>query len=1084
MEGGWAIERKVITALFCDVVGSTELAERLDPEDVDRMMRTYHALARRRIESHGGSVEKFIGDAVVGVFGAPTVREDDAARAVRAALTIIGDLEASGLGLEMRIGIHTGEAVVRVGEDRQPEEGFATGDILNTAARLQAIANPGEIVAGDPTYRMAAREFEWEDLGPVALKGKSLPVQVWRPVRPRVEAAPSTDEATPFLGRDAELSVLLQAFEDAVRAPKVELVTIVAEAGMGKSRLIRELGRRVLARGGVTWRKGRSLPYGDGISFWALGEIVKTEAGVLETDDQQTLATKLDSAIREPDLAVHAWFRDRLAPLVGLRTDALAATQEEAFSAWTRFLVSLAADGPFVLVFEDVHWADPAMVAFLLQLADLTTPVPILLVVTARPELADRHPAWLERASSGTVQLASLADDAIRALVEGTLEGGSPTLIETVLERAAGSPLYAEQLAALIRERGISATDETLDASAIPSTVQALLAARIDALPRELKPALLDASVIGRVFWSGAIDALEAQEPGVVAPNLDALARRELTRSVDPSSMLGEAEYAFWHALLRDVAYSFLPRAARLAKHRTAAAWITQRAGSGLADLAEIVADHLRRALDLASTLGAEDEVPSIGSDLASALMAAADHTARMDPERAIDQFRQALELLGQADLRRPAALVALSRALSARVRPADAASALEEAVEAYRAAGDELAAAETSVEFARVLRNAGRGAQAEAVIDAIRPYLEAHPGSGLVDLYQDDAVNAAAHNDVGRVIEFASRSLTLAASLGLPTPYRALALRGQTREHLGDPRGIDEFHEATELAVSAGDTRFALVAMANRAGTLDHAGKALEAFDEATALAARFGLVDRTTRALRLDTLALAGRWDEVIEESPALLADAAFGGDAYSTFMARMTLADVKLGRGEVNDPLDDLMDAAAAIGFARYVPAGLVAVIAVERGEHERARQILVEAVGLVGDGERLSNLNDNIDAAIRLGDLGLAQQLLAKGGRELEPSEGHQGNRLARATLLEAEGNAAGAAAKYQVSAAWFSEFGWLQMQARALAGLGRCRIKLGDSAGGVQALRQARDIASYLRSPPLLASIDRAISQGR
>jgi class 3 adenylate cyclase/tetratricopeptide (TPR) repeat protein len=1077
-----AIERKVITALFCDVVGSTELAERLDPEDVDRLMGTYHALARRRIESHGGSVEKFIGDAVVGVFGAPTVREDDAARAVRAAVSIVRDLEASELGLQVRIGIQTGEAVVRVGTERQPEEGFATGDILNTAARLQGVASPGGIAVGDPTYRMTAGEFEWEDLGPVALKGKALPVQVWRPVRPRAEGLPSTDEATPFLGRDAELSVLLEAFERAVGAPRVELVTVLAEPGMGKSRLVRELGRRILASGGATWRKGRSLPYGDGISFWALGEIVKAEAGILETDDQPTLETKLDAALREPDPALHAWFRDRLAPLVGLRTDAVAATQEEAFSAWTRFLLSLAADGPAVLVFEDLHWADPAMVAFLSQLADITAAVPILLVVTARPEVADRHPEWLPRASRGTiVQLVSLGDDAIRTLVEGTLEGASPALIETVLDRAAGSPLYAEQLAALIRERGLSATDETLDASAIPATVQALLAARIDALPRELKPVLLDASVIGRVFWSGAVCALEDQEPDAVAPTLDGLAQRELTRPQEPSSMLGEAEYAFWHALLRDVAYSFLPRAARLAKHRTAAAWITERAGIGLTDLAEIVTDHLRRALDLAVALGAADEVPSIRSDLASALVAAADHTARIDPERAIGQLQAALELLGEGDPRRPAALMALGRALAARVRTADAASAMEAAVEAYRAAGNELAAAGSSIPLARTLRNAGRAAGAQAVIDAVRPYLEAHPGPGLVDLYQDDAYTAGSRGDLDRIIEYATKALALATSLGLPKPYRALAMLGETREHLHDPRGIDDVHEAVDLAVAAGDTRFAYSALGNRASGLDDMGKALVAFDEAIALGDRFGLVDRQTRALRLDTLALAGRWDSVIDESPALLADAAAHGDAYTAFMVRMTVGVVHLGRGDVADPLGDLMDAARDIGFSRSLPGGLVARIAVERGEPERARQILLDTLAGVGEGGLLTNLGENVEAAFGIGEIDLMRQLLAKGRPEREPSEGNQISRLSRAMLLEAEGDTAAAAAKYEVSADWFGEFGWLQLQAQALVGLGRCRIKLGDADAGLTALDHARKIATFLESPPLLASIDRAMS---
>ncbi|MEA2549307.1 MAG: hypothetical protein QOE42_1905, partial [Chloroflexota bacterium] len=775
-----AIERKVITALFCDVVGSTELGERLDPEDIDRLLSTYHRLARHRIEANGGVVEKFIGDAVVGVFGAPSVHEDDPARAIRSALSIVRDLEASHLDLEVRIGIQTGEAVVRVGDERTAEEGLATGDILNTAARLQNVAVPGGIAVGDPTYRLTAREFEWEDLGQVPLKGKAQPVQTWRPLRESHEGgAPRANEATPFLGRETELANLIRAFERAAARPGIELVAILAEPGLGKSRLVRELGRHVLATGNATWHKGRCLPYGDGISFWALGEIVKSHAGILETDDQPTLRAKLEAAITEPDPAIRAWIHERLAPLAGLHTDAAPAPQEEAFSAWTRFATSLAKNGPTILVIEDLHWADPALVSFLIQLADNPEPVPLLLVVTARPEVSDRHPEWLVRAGRSTVvQLASLDDGAIRNLVEQAITGASETLLATVLERAAGSPLYAEQLAALVRERSLTAADMTLDESAIPPTIQALLAARIDALPRELKPALLDASVIGRVFWSGAVATLEDSEPAPIAATLEALARRELTRELMPSTMAGEAEYSFWHALLRDVAYSFLPRGARLAKHRAAAAWITEQAGSGLTDLAEIVADHLRRALDLAVAMGSEDEIPAMRSDLATALIAAGEHTRQVEPARAIGQLRSALELIAVDDARRPRVLAQLAEALIARSEFLEGSATLEAAAQAFRDNGDDLGAASLAFRQASAYRNIGDQPMAIAVVDAARPILEASPGQGLVDLHIEESIQAAYRDDHPGAVTAANAALALAASFGLPRPYRALAQR------------------------------------------------------------------------------------------------------------------------------------------------------------------------------------------------------------------------------------------------------------------------------------------------------------------
>ena len=1083
MEGApRAIERKVITALFCDVVGSTELGERLDPEDIDRLLGTYHRLARHRIEANGGVVEKFIGDAVVGVFGAPKVHEDDPARAIRSALSIVRDLEASQLDLQVRIGIQTGEAVVRVGDERTAEEGLATGDILNTAARLQNVAVPGGIAVGDSTYRLTAREFEWEDLGAVTLKGKAQPVQTWRPLRESHEVASSAIEATPFLGRESELARLIATFERAAGRPGIELVTIVAEPGLGKSRLVRELGRHVLATGTATWHKGRSLPYGEGISFWALGEIVKSHAGILETDDEPTLGAKLDAAITESDPATRAWIRERLAPLVGLHTDAAPPPQDEAFSAWTRFAISLAADGPAVLVFEDLHWADPALVAFVTHLADNLEPVPLLLVVTARPEVSDRHPAWLERAGRSTViQLVSLEDSAIRTLVEGTVAGAPEALIATVLERAGGSPLYAEQLAAFIRERGLSTADATLDEAAIPPTIQALLAARIDALPVELKPALLDASVIGRIFWSGAVASLEDVERAAVGATLDALVRRELTRELVPSTMAGEAEYSFWHALLRDVAYSFLPRGARLAKHRAAAGWITDRAGAALGDLAEIVADHLRRALELATATGANEDLPAIRSELATALIAAGEHTRHVQPARAISQLRRALELIGADDTRRARVLEQLGTALVARSELAEGAATLEAAAQAYRGSGDELSAASLAFRQASAYRGSGDQPRAVAVVEAARPILEANPGQGLVDLHIEEAIHASYRDDHAGSVTAAEAALALAASLGLPKPYRALGQRGLARTAEHDPAGQPDLREAVDLAVAAGDTRFALTTLSNRAENMVRVDEALAAFDEALAFANRFGLSDAPLRAQRLEFLDLAGRWDEILEATPAMLAEAVAQGNAYNAFMLRMGQVSIESARGLPTTP-EGLTEEAIAIGFRPYIPGGTVAVAALVNGDTEGARRIVGETLDFVNDGEWTTNAVVHVQVALALGDLPLAHRVLAKS----YPESGHSRGRgiltgLATALVLEAEGEVDAARPRFQAAADYFIEHGWAESSGDALAGLGRCQVALGDVAAGLANLRRAREFAANLKTPEKIQAIDAAIA---
>ena len=660
-------ERKVITALFCDLVGSTELADRLDPEDVDRLLRAYHGIARRRIQAFGGTVEKFIGDAVVGVFGIPSAHEDDPERAIRAALRLIEEVRASDLDLHVRIGICTGETLVRTDLDPDSGEGFATGDTLNIAARLQSAAPIDGVAVAEPTQQATARIFQWDDLGDLSLKGRAEPMHAWQPLAPVAHATGELiAETTPFVGRELELETLIRLFERSRTTPSVEVVTIIADPGIGKSRLVRELSRHVDGLPDlVTWRSGRCLPYGDGIGFWALAEIVAAHAGILETDDQATLSAKLDAVLTEPDPNLRSWMKDRLGPLVGLAVSASSPQEDETFAAWRRFLEGIARAGPLVLIVEDLHWADEAFVRFLVHLAGNSTGLPLMLVVTARPEIEDRHPSWLARARRSTVlSLDALPDASVSELVSSALPGATPALLASILDRAAGSPLYAEQLAAMLRDRPGTQPAE-LDASAIPANVHALLTARIDALPQDLKPILLDASVIGRTFWSGAVATLGARDPATLDPALTDLSRRELARPAFPTSMEGESEYAFWHALVRDVAYGALPRAARVSKHRAAAAWIAARSGGVNGRTAEIVAEHYLRALDLASALGASaEDLDAIRDPLVDALMGAADHAMGTSPAQAAMHARRALDLVGPDDPRRVEVLTTLGLAL------------------------------------------------------------------------------------------------------------------------------------------------------------------------------------------------------------------------------------------------------------------------------------------------------------------------------------------------------------------------------------------------------------------------------------
>jgi class 3 adenylate cyclase/tetratricopeptide (TPR) repeat protein len=1075
------LERKVITALFCDVVGSTEMAERLDPEDVERLLSTYHGRARTVIESHGGVVEKFIGDAVVGVFGAPAAHEDDPARAIRASLGILSDLAGSRLDLHVRIGVHTGEAVVRVDAERAPEEGFATGGSLNTAARVQGMAPPDGIAVGDTTYRLAAGEFRWEDLGLVALKGIAEPLHIWQPVEARSAAARAEDaEATPFLGRSAELDVLRSAFEAAVGTSSQQVVTILAEPGLGKSRLIRELRRHIeSAAKGTLWRSGRCLPYGDGISFWALGEIVKSHAGILDTDDQATIGRKLDETLVEPDPQLRAWMRERLAPLVGLRSDAVLPAQEEAFGAWRKFLESIAAKGSLVLVIEDLHWADAALVGFLTDLAEHPAALPILLVVATRPEITERHPTWLAGSRAARViRLESLDDDAIAALVGSTLGDASPEVRRTVLERAAGSPLYAEQLAALIRERGISAGDATIDESVIPPTVQALLAARIDSLPREVKPAILDASVIGKVFWAGAVATLEGRDRSSVEPALADLERRAFTRARHPSTMVDELEFAFWHALLREVAYAVLPRAARLAKHRAAAAWIVERAGDDAGDVAEIVADHLRRAMELAEATAAPEDVGAIRTNLVAILLVAADHARSIEPDRTIRHLREALGHLGPDDVRRAGALALLGHALLARGEVREAAETFEAAQAAHSAAGDELAAARLAAPRAVALEHGGDIEAARVVIAATRPKLSEDP-TGLLELEAVALSTFGETHDRAASLRAANDVLALAERFGLPAPPSALLRRGLAILESGDARGETEVRQGIGMAVTAGDLRLAMrgyALLANVMMDVRQPTQALAAYDDGIAFAAAHGMRDDLLRGSRLDALEVAGMWDEVLAEAPSLRADALARGDAWTAFMAGMQSAGVLIQRGATDLDVHGLILEGRSVGLPASIGVGMGAFAALNRGDTPAARALLQEALDLTPEGRTIYGLVESVWAALKLGDTSLARALLARASPEDGSSRGEL-TRLARAMVLQAEGDHVSALEQFDTARAYFATRGWVSTWALALAGAGRSRLALGDTAAGLDLLRQARAEAAALQYELLLSEID-------
>jgi class 3 adenylate cyclase/tetratricopeptide (TPR) repeat protein len=639
-------ERKVVTVVFADLVGSTARADGADPEDVRAVLAPYHSRLRHELEAHGGTVEKFIGDAVVAVFGAPAAHEDDPERAVRAALAIqeaIDELNEAepALELEVRIGVNTGEALVALEARPESGEGMVSGDVINTAARLQAAAPPGAVLVGELTFRGTERMIRYDDHTAVAAKGKAAPVPAWLAVEPRSSFGIEDVSVgrVPLVGREREVALLADALARVRRDERSQLITLAGVPGIGKSRLVQELRDLVEADPElIVWRRGRSLPYGEGIPYWSLGEIVKAQAGVLESDGADAASEKLTTAIDAivSDRGEAAWLERLLRPLLGLPVPQAQSSRAESFSAWRRLLEALASERPTVLVFEDVHWADDDLLDFVDTLVDEVDAVPLLVVCTARPELLARRPGWGGgKLNALTLSLAPLSDEETARLLASLLERSVlPAEAQAVLlERAEGVPLFAEEYARML-EAGTPSGD-------LPETLHGLVAARVDGLPAAEKALLQDAAVLGKVFWADALGVLAGEDD--LEPRLRVLERQEFVRRERRSAVEGARQYAFLHAIVREVAYGQIPRAARAAKHRKAAEWIASLSTERAEDRAEVLAYHLDSAVSYGEAAGTE--VGDLRPLLSRALREAGERADALNLKiRAASYFRRALD--------------------------------------------------------------------------------------------------------------------------------------------------------------------------------------------------------------------------------------------------------------------------------------------------------------------------------------------------------------------------------------------------------------------------------------------------------
>jgi class 3 adenylate cyclase/tetratricopeptide (TPR) repeat protein len=1103
-------ERRLVTTLFCDIVNYTAASEASDAEDVDRMLREYNRMARRVVNSCGGVVEKFIGDAVVAVFGVPVLHEDDAERAVRAGLRLVAEMgELTPLGdepLRVRVGVNTGEAYVRLDVDPDSGESFLTGDAVNTAARLQGAAPPMGVVVGRATHALTTRALDYEQLEPITLKGKAEPVPAWlaTAAKARTGAEPARDYATPFIGRERELALLKGLFEKATASHAQQFVLLVGEPGIGKSRILGEFSSYIDDYPDVVrWRQGSCPPYGEGVTFWALGEILKADAGILDSDDAITVVTKLDEVLPEgPD---REWFRQRLRPLLGLESPP--ASRDENFTAWRRYLEYIARAHTTVLVFEDLHWADEALLAFLDRLAEGVGESPLLVVGLTRADVFEHAPGfasgsrWTER-----IDVLPLSARETTRLVSGLLEVVAlpPEVQDVVLERAGGNPLYAEEFTRLLIDRELlepAADGLRLKKDAqipLPDSMQALIGARLDQLPLEHKAMLADAAVVGRSFWNGVVEALSGGDGATVAAGMRALADRRLVRPVRASSFQGEAEYMFWHGVTRDVAYQQLPRAARAAKHAVVGGWIEAKAGDRAEDMAELLAHHYATALELARASRAQELAATVLDPAVRFLSLAGDRAMGLEVAAAERHYGRALEIVPEQAERRPPLLARWSEALQRRGRFREAADASLAAIDGLRAQHATAAAAAVMMRRSLALDHLGEPSAHEVAAQAVALADGEPPSAETATVYTGRAAELAVLGDHGAVIAAAEHAIELSQRLDLPTLVPALGYRGGARCDSGDAGGLDDCREALDAAKARGLGYDAAVLSFNYATSLslfEGPSAALRLRREGLEAAQRRG-VEQMALALRMglvDDLVWAGEWEEALTEVDRLLPDLEETEDVRDLLWVRTNQLLLLACRGEyaAAGPLVDWVEEKAGATEEPCAGAcGLLAVAAVRMGLGGRARSLDLlracrETPQVAGGSDVIARLPQAVRTSLAAGDAELAEVLL-EGVEPIYPLSEHA-LIATRALLDESGGRQTEAAAGFADAAARWHEFGVPYEEAQALVGEGRCLVALERAPEAAAPLEAARAIFARLGAAPALGEADqllkRALSEG-
>lgn len=884
--------------LFTDLAGFTSHTEQSDPEDARERLSTYHRRVREDVERFGGKVEKLMGDGVFAVFGVPNAHEDDRERAVRAGLRIQESVAALNendpdLELSVRIGITTGEAIVQLDPSTPDREGII-GDVVNIASRLEGAAEPGTVVVDERTYRGAVDTIEFDEGRSITVKGKTEPVAIWRALRARSRLGSAIEDThvTPFLGRDAELDVLVSTFERTTREAAVQLVTIVGEPGVGKSRLLHEFRLVIDDRPDlVWWRQGRCLSYGDGVTFWALGEIIKAQAGILDSDDAATVGDKLGQAVDTlfDDPSTARWIQTRLEPIAGA-AGADDATAQELFAALTRFFEALAARNPLILVIEDLQWADQTLLDFIDHLTGWSNESPILVLATARPEFLTAHAGWGGgKRNATTIGLSRLTDDDTARIIGSLLDRKllDAELQRALLDRCGGNPLYATEFVRYAAERGLLDEPAAGADLAMPDTIHGLIAARLDLLDVEEKAVLQAASVVGRVFWTAALGQATGFRDDVLRSRLRSLASRELIRPVREPSMTGQEEWTFTHALVNDVVYGQIPRGDRGRHHLAVTGWVESVAGERMGEVAELLAHHYGRVFEL--TPSAVDN--AIRSKAYSVLMAAGERVIGFFYERGGDYLRRAVEV-APTPAQRARARIERARRFASYDSIDDAELDARLAVEDANAAGDIELEAEAHLVWSSHLWYRGDMEGRKRHCDDAARLLEGRPPStASVELITTSAFDAVAAGDAALALDIIERGRQAVLEFGPPhARARLLSTEGAALVGEGDSTGLEKLRASLDMNLDSNNTERANAEYNNLATSAVYfwpAGQVLALINEAIGMCHERGYVAHAefSRMTRIESLFPLGRWDDIRRDAEAILeADLARGGSRVS--------------------------------------------------------------------------------------------------------------------------------------------------------------------------------------------------------